>query len=122
MLQRLRLEQRWQQKIVNDQYAGIKFTNRIRYLIGFSIPISKVPHYPSIVILDELCMQLGKEVVNNTIDQNRIYIGAKQQICKQLSLDMGFMLVCQQKASGTIYDSNNTFRLFFYYSPNTGSK
>ncbi len=122
MLQRLRLEQRWQQKIVADNYAGIKFTNRFRYLIGFSIPVTKIPHYPSFVISDEMCVQFGKEVVYNTFDQNRFFIGGKQQLTKNLSLDIGYMLVYQQKTSGILYDENSTFRLFFYYSPDMRKK
>ncbi len=122
MIQRLRLEQRWQQKIVADNYAGIKFTNRIRYLINFSIPISKFPHYPSIIISDEMCMQFGKEIVYNTFDQNRFFIGGKQQLSKHISFDIGYMLVYQQKPSGLLYDENNTFRMFFYYSPDVRKK
>ncbi len=122
MLQRLRLDQRWQQKIVADNYAGIKFTKRIQYLISFSIPTAKFPHYPSIVISDEACTQFGKEIVYNIFDQNRFFIGRKQQLNKHLSFEIGYMLVYQQKPSGILYDENNTFRIFFYYSPDMRKK
>jgi Protein of unknown function (DUF2490) len=123
MLQRLRSEQRWQQKIVNDEAtAQNKFTNRFRYLLSFNIPVFKNPKFPSLVVADELCVQFGKEVVYNTFDQNRLFTGIRQKITKDLNFDLGYMLVKQQKASGYQYDVNNTFRWFFYYTPDFRKK
>ncbi|RTL57427.1 MAG: DUF2490 domain-containing protein [Sphingobacteriales bacterium] len=117
LLQRLRNEQRWQQKMVNDKFSGQnRFTDRIRYLLSATIPVFKNKHLPSLVIADELNIQFGKEVVYNTFDQNRYFIGIKQNINHRLSFDMGYMKVYQQKYSGYQYDSNDTFRLFFYYN------
>jgi hypothetical protein len=123
IVQRLRNEQRWQEKIVNDKFTNsYKFTDRIRYLLSLNIPVSKNKYYPSITLADELAIQFGKEVVYNTFDQNRIFIGLKQQVCKNLSFDIGYMLVYQEKASGIQYDKNNTFRWFFYYTPDLRKK
>jgi hypothetical protein len=117
LVQRLRNEQRWVQKIVNDKLSGQnRFTNRLRYLLSVTIPVFKNKKLPSLVLADELHIQFGKEVVYNTFDQNRYFIGIKQNINHQLSFDMGFMKVYQQKFSGFQYDSNNSFRLFFYYN------
>jgi hypothetical protein len=117
LLQRLRSEERWQQKMVNDKYSGQKrFTDRIRYLISATIPVFKNKLLPSLVLADEIQFQFGKEVVYNTFDQNRYFIGIKQNITHLLSFDMGYMKVYQQKYSGYQYDSNDTFRLFFYYN------
>lgn len=123
MLQRLRNEQRWQEKIVNDKETGEnKFTDRIRYLLSLSIPVFKRSFYPSLVVSDELCVQFGKEVVYNTFDQNRAFIGIKQPLTKTLSFDLGYMLCLQQKATGNVYDQNRTFRWFFYYMPDLRKK
>ena len=117
MLNRLRNEQRWQEKIVNDKFIHeYKFTNRIRYLLSVTMPVFKQSKYPALVISDELAIQFGKEVVYNTFEQNRVFIGIKQPVSKTLSFDFGYMLVSQQKASGYQYDKNNTLRLFFYYN------
>jgi hypothetical protein len=119
LLQRLRNENRWQQKMVNDSFSGnYKITDRIRYLLSLTIPIFKNKKYPSIVVSDELAIQFGKEIVYNTFEQNRWFLGIKQNLTKSLSYDLGFMQVMQQKSTGYQYDKNNTFRLFFYYSPN----
>ena len=117
IFQRLRNEQRWQQKIVNDERTGdSRFTNRIRYLVSFNIPVFKKKSLPSLIISDEILVHFGKEVVYNTFDQNRIFIGIKQIINPKLSFDFGYMNVYQQKYSGYQYDSNHTLRLFFYYN------
>jgi len=123
LLNRLRNEQRWQEKIVNDKSTNqYKFTNRVRYLLSMTIPVFKNPHYPSLVLSDELAIQFGKEVVYNTFDQNRLFVGIRQPVCKALSFDMGYMLLYQQKASGYQYDKNHTFRWFFYYTPDFRQK
>lgn len=115
IVQRIRNEQRWQEKIVNDQVAeDIRFTNRIRYLASFTIPFFRKNTMPSLVIADELLIHFGSEVVYNTFDQNRLFIGIKQAINPKLSFDFGYMNVYQQKYSGYQYDMNHTLRLFFY--------
>ena len=117
ILQRIRIEQRWQQKMVNDEWSGeYRFTNRFRYLASFSIPVFKKKTMPSLVISDEILIHFGKEVVYNTFDQNRLFIGIKQVINPKLSLDFGYMNVYQQKYTGYQYDCNHTLRLFFYYN------
>ena len=123
MLQRIRNEQRWVQKIANDKVTGDnKFTDRIRFLVYFTVPVFKKPYYPSLALADELCIQFGKEVVYNTFDQNRIFFGVKQKLSKSLSFDLGYMFVLQQKTSGNVYDANRTFRWFFYYMPDFRKK
>jgi hypothetical protein len=123
MMNRLRNEQRWQEKILNDKFThDYKFTDRVRYLLSFTIPVVKNPHYPSLVLSDEIALQSGKEIVYNTFDQNRAFVGIKQTVCKGLSFDLGYMLFTQEKASGYQYDKNNTFRWFFYYTPDFRKK
>jgi hypothetical protein len=123
IMNRLRNEQRWQEKIANDKFTHhYKFTDRIRYLLSLNIPVFKNPHYPAFVLSDELAVQFGKDVLYNTFDQNRIFVGIKQPVCKALSFDLGYMLLFQQKASGYQYDKNNTFRWFFYYTPDFRKK
>jgi hypothetical protein len=118
ILQRLRLEQRWQQKIVADKFTGdYRFTNRFRYLLNIAIPVFKNDKLPQFNVADELCMQVGKDIVNNPFDQNRFFIGLKQKISNNLNFDIGYMSVTQQKSTGYQYDLNSTLRLFFYYFP-----
>ncbi len=115
VLQRLRNEQRWQEKMANDQPTGDwRFTNRVRYLMSFTFPISDKKSWPMMVLSDEILLQFGEEAVYNTFDQNRFFIGIKKTINPKWSFDFGYMNVYQQKYSGYQYDMNHTIRLFFY--------
>jgi hypothetical protein len=116
VLQRIRNEQRWQDKMVNDEAVDTRFTNRIRYLLSFTIPVFTNEKWPSLVIADEILMHFGKEVVYNSMDQNRFFVGIRQNINPKWSYDFGYMNVYQQKYSGYQYDSNHTLRLFFYFN------
>ncbi len=123
MIQRFRNEQRWIEKIINDQFTGdYKFSNRIRYLLAFNIPIFKNPNYPSLSLSDELMIQFGKEIVYNTFDQNRLFLGIRQPLSKNLNFDFGYMLSYQQKSSGSQYDRIQTLRCFFYFAPDLRKK
>ena len=118
ILLRLRNEQRWQEKLVSNKKSDdLRFTDRIRYLTSVNFQVFKSPKLPRLMIADEICMQLGKEVIYNPFDQNRFTIGIQQKINKNLSFDLGYMLVHQQRYPGNLYDENKTLRLFFYFTP-----
>lgn len=117
IVSRLRNELRWQQLIEMDTVKGNLFSNRIRLLVNCTIPVSGNYYFPSLNIADELMVQFGKDIVYNTFDQNRIFIGIKQSLSKTLSFDLGYMMVLQQRPNGYQYNRNHTFRWFFYYRP-----
>ena len=71
---------------------------------------------PQLVVNDELLVQFGKDIVYNTFDQNRLFIGIKQKISKSLAYDFGYMDVYQQRTNGYSYIQSNTLRLFLYYN------
>jgi hypothetical protein len=118
ILQRLRNEQRWQQKIVDDEKTNeYKFTDRVRYLFSYNYIVFPTNRYvPSLVLSDEILIHFGKEVIYNAMDQNRLFLGIKQNVNSHLSFDFGYMNVFQQKPTGYQYDMNHTMRLFFYYN------
>ena len=118
VLHRVRNEQRWQQEIQDDARTGeTLFSDRVRYLVSFTIPVSKKPSIPSLVFSDEILVQFGKDIVLNTFDQNRLFAGIKKRMTPAWSFDLGYMMVYQQKASGYQYDLNHTLRWFFYFTP-----
>jgi hypothetical protein len=61
-------------------------------------------------------LNFGKDIVYNTMDQNRLFMGIRQNLNHHLSFDFGYMNVYQQKSTGYQYDMNHTIRLFFYYN------
>jgi len=118
VLSRIRTEERWRDVIVDDEKVGVKqFSFRLRYLAAFEIQIFKNKKIPSLVISDEVLVQFGEGVGLNTFDQNRLFLGLKIPIKSDLSFDIGYMNILQQKSSGYQYDLSNVFRLFFYYTP-----
>lgn len=118
MLQRFRNEQRWQQQAQDDVLTGeTTFSDRVRYLLSFTVPFSKKPSVPSLVFSDEILVQFGPDITLNTFDQNRFFAGIKKNLNPSWSFDFGYMVVYQQKSSGYQYDLNNTIRWFFYYYP-----
>ncbi|WP_424300806.1 DUF2490 domain-containing protein [Eudoraea sp.] len=111
---RIRTEQRFFNNVedglsLEDNY----FINRIRFLLSITVPFKKAGK-TSFLVANEIHLNFGKEVVFNTFDQNRFTVGIKQKINKSWSFDCGYMLVYQQLPSGTDYNLNHTFRLFFY--------
>ena len=118
VLHRVRNEQRWRQEVKDDELTGgTLFSDRIRYLASFTIPVSERKSVPSLVLSDEILFQFGKDIVYNTFDQNRLFVGIKKDLARPWSYDLGYMMVYQQKSSGYEYDLNHTLRWFFYFTP-----
>ncbi len=118
LLLRLRNEQRWKDEVADDALTGgHAFSDRVRGLASFAIPVSERPTAPSLVLSDEVLLQFGSGVVLNTFDQNRLFAGIKRGLGHDWSFDLGYMLVYQEKAVGYQYDLNHTLRWFFYFTP-----
>jgi len=115
VLFRIRNEQRWREKIENDMSTGnYGFNTRLRMLVSISIPLSENPKVPKIMVANEIHINLGKQVVFNTFDQNRFTIGINHRISKQWRYDFGYMAIYQEQSNGFTYNLNHTIRLFFY--------
>ena len=118
-LQRIRIEQRWHE--VLDQTDGsvdrVRFSNRFRFLLSAAIRVFENPKSPRPVISNEILFHVGNEILYNTFDQNRLFLGFNQRLGKNWTVDYGYMMVYQERYSGFEYDLNHTIRLFFYYSP-----
>jgi hypothetical protein len=120
---RLRNEQIWQEKVINDIVLDdIRFTDRVRYAISFTIPVFNKSTLPVLVLSEEIMVHFGDEVVYNTFDQNRFFVGIKQSLNSHWSYDFGYMNIYQQKYSGYQYDMNHTLRLFFYLKTSLKTK
>lgn len=118
---RWRVEQRWQQKIVNNEKTNdYRFTDRVRYAISFIYSPFKNKNLPSFTNYEEVMIQFGKEVVYNTFDQARFSFGIRQTISPRLSLDLNYMYIYQQQFSAYQYLQANTLR--FYLNYNVGWK
>ena len=69
-------------------------------------------------VSDELMLNFGKKIVYNTFDQNRLYIGIETQISKNISAELGYMRLFQQRNKGNEYLLRNNFRFTLYHRIN----
>lgn len=119
-LQWLRLEQRFNQKVVDDQKQdGYNYTFRVRYNFSFFIPLKGkeiVAKTPFAAIMNEVFLNFGDKVVYNTFDQNRLFVGFGYQFSSHLNAQLGYMNVYQQENSGNNYFSTHAIRFFVFHS------
>ncbi len=118
-MQWLRLEERFRRRIKNDDELGegYAFDTRLRYNYLLNIPLSKkgiVPHTFSVVLNDEIFINLGPGIVYNKFDQNRLFAGLGYQLSDHSNLQVGYLNVTQQLAAGNTYRSIHAIRLFFF--------
>jgi hypothetical protein len=119
-LQWLRFEQRFNEKVVNDEKLdGYNYTFRVRYNFSFFIPLKGkeiVPKTPFAAITNEVFLNFGDKVVYNTFDQNRLFAGIGYQFSSHLNAQLGYMNIYQQESSGSNYFSTHTIRFFVFHS------
>lgn len=116
----LRLEERFNRKIVDDELQdGYNFNYRIRYSASVNIPLKGkeiVPKTPFAVFTNEVFVNFGGKIVYNTFDQNRFFAGLGYQFTPQASAQLGYMNIYQQEAAGNKYISANVIRLYFFHN------
>jgi Protein of unknown function (DUF2490) len=119
-LQWLRLEQRFNEKVVADEKIdGYNYTFRVRYNLSFFIPLKGkeiLPKTPFAAVINEVFLNFGDKVVYNTFDQNRFFAGIGYQFTSHLNAQLGYMNIYQQEGSGNNYFSTNAIRLFVFHS------
>ena len=119
-LQWLRLEQRFNEKVVADQKLdGYNYTFRARYNLAFFIPLKgkeMAPNTPFVAVMNEIFLNFGDRIVYNTFDQNRLFAGVGYQFSQHANVQLGYMNIYQQEASGSNYIATHAIRLFVFHS------
>jgi hypothetical protein len=119
-LQWIRLEQRFNERIVDDvRQDGYNYNFRVRYNLAFLIPLKgkeMAAGVPFAAVMNEFFVNLGDKVVYNTFDQNRFFAGIGYNFTSHLNAQLGYMNVYQQEGSGNNYFSTHTIRLFLFHS------
>ena len=118
-MQWVRLEERFRQKIKNDNELseGYRFDERIRYNFLLNIPLNKkgiVPKSFSAILNNEVMINLSKNNIYNIFDQNRFFVGLAYNFNAHSNLQFGYMNVYQQLAAGNKYKNINAIRIFFF--------
>lgn len=119
-LQWLRLEQRFNQRVVADELQdGYNYTFRVRYSFSFFVPLKGkeiVAKTPFAALINEVFLNFGDKVTYNTFDQNRLFAGIGYQFTSHLNAQLGYMNIYQQEASGSNYFSTHAIRLFVFHT------
>lgn len=121
LMQWFRLEERYRRKILNDNELadGYNFNFRVRYNIMAQFALGKnrfKPNSFAFVLNDEAHVNFGKEIVYNYFDQNRFFAGFNYFVSPHDNIQIGYMNLFQQLASGNRYRSIHTARIFFFHN------
>ena len=120
MLQWIRLEQRFNEKIVADEKQdGYNYNFRVRYNLAFLLPLTGKEiktGTPFAAIMNEVFLNFGSNITFNTFDQNRLFGGVGYQFNPHLSAHLGYLNVYQQESSGNSYMMTHGLRLFLFHS------
>ncbi|HEV7348237.1 DUF2490 domain-containing protein [Telluribacter sp.] len=117
LTQWIRLEERYRRRILNDSELadGYTYGTRVRYNLLAAFPLTKKGFTPgglSLVLNDEVHLNIGRKVVYNYFDQNRFFVGLGYQLGRHTTLQTGYMNVFQQLSAGNRYRNLHTARVF----------
>lgn len=124
--QRVRLEQRWIQRVDSTRRVALDehfYQNRLRYRAGISVPLrfaesakGKSREAETFFYLnDEVMVSFGKDVDRNEFDQNRFAIGIGQKL-GEVVMQAGYLHQYLKRANGFQFESNHTIVLSFSYN------
>lgn len=95
---------------------GYAFGNyRLRYRLGLDLPLIKgadrKPDRLTLRLSDEILINAGPNIVSNSFDNNRAYIGLSSNLTSSLAVEVGFQNWFQERANGRDYYNRNILRL-----------
>lgn len=119
-MQSIRLEERYREKVQEGKVIeGYNFNYRLRYNLSLFVPLKGkkiVAKTPFLALTDEVFINMGKEIVYNYFDQNRLFLGLGYQFNAHLNAQLGYMNLFQQTAAGSKYINSHAIRLFVFHS------
>ncbi|SEA01213.1 Protein of unknown function [Arachidicoccus rhizosphaerae] len=117
---RFQMEERWIHNSTSTELtSGYHFQGRARYRFQLSYPLVETKSTVGslkAVAFDEILLNLGHNIVNNTFDQNRIYAGLNYGISKSFQAELGYMNWFQQRSSGNQYYNRDILRFTLYHT------
>lgn len=121
LMQWVRLEERYRRKIAAPDRLGdgYNFNYRARYNFLLAFPLSQKGFAPgsfSAVFNNEAHLNFGKEIVYNTFDQNRLFLGAFYHVNSHDQIQAGYMNLFQQLPAGNRYRSIHTARISYFHN------
>ena len=117
---RYKAEARFFHDVENEKLVGgYRFSNfRLRYQLGLDVPIWKNEKQQALIvkIKDEIMFNVGKKIVKNTFDQNRIYLAVNYKLNNSYAFELGYMNWFQQQKSGTDFYNRDILRFSIFHS------
>jgi len=122
--QRFQVDERFIHNSNKDELLpGTTFNWRLRYrLQGEYTFWKKGNQYWKANIYDEIMINVGKNIVKNTFDQNRFYLGLQCGATKNIALELGYMNSFQQRSSGVDYYARDIIRFTVFHKINLKGK
>jgi hypothetical protein len=117
MNQRFQVEERFFHNANKDGLQpGTNFNWRFRYrLQGEYWCWKKESQYLKVILYDEIFINTGENIVNNTFDQNRIYGSLQYGFTKNIAFELGYLNSFQKRPSGFDYYNRDIIRFTLYH-------
>jgi hypothetical protein len=114
-----RIEERFKHKTLNSNSLanGYDFSFRFRYNVFAQLPITKIKYDKgafSLVGSDELYLSYGKQIIYNSFDQNRVFIGVFYYLNKHDFLQVGYTNAFQHLSAKDKYKSVDAIKISFF--------
>lgn len=117
---RYKFEARFFHDVENNQLVGgYRFSNfRMRYQLGLDFPLWKKEEKEKLVVKvkDEVMFNLGSKMVNNTFDQNRVYLAVNYRWNNSFAFEVGYMNWFQQQKTGIDFYNRDILRLSIFHT------
>lgn len=106
---RIRMEERFIRKRSGDSLlSGSRFVERISYLLSLEYKLrDSKSHDLYLKLSDGIYMNAGKWLAHNAFDQNRFYAGLNYQLLRNLTVELGYINLYQQRISHVEYLNRN---------------
>jgi len=114
-LQWLRLEERFKETTINfNERGNFDFNYRLRYYLLAQFPLTKYKYEKgsvSFVTSEELYLNFGKNIIYNTFDQNRFFLGFYYYMNKDNILQLGYTNMYQKYNAPNKYLNADVLRV-----------
>jgi hypothetical protein len=120
-MQWVRLEERYRQRLqnANELDNSFSFNWRVRYNFLMQVPLTKRQFDAkglSFIFNNEVHLNFGKQIIYNTCDQNRLFVGFSYHTTKSSNIQFGYMNLFTQQASGNVYRLIHVARVYYFHN------
>ncbi len=117
---RYRMEERFiRKRLDNSLIEGYRFVERISYMLSVQCKLLNSKNHEHdiyIKLSDGVYVNAHKGNIYNSFDQNRFYAGLNYQLIKNLTVELGYINLYQQRLSGVEYLNRNIASLGINHS------